>query len=96
MRAAEMLLCRAPESPLVIAYVGFHGFVGCLESARRLSLARGDAQITFVTCSCCLERKRACLAPLVDSGALRALVVVENCGAEDEMGQIVASLLKLR
>jgi hypothetical protein len=95
MLAAEMLLREAKESPLVIVYAGFHGFGGCVESARRLALARADAQVTFVTCTCCLEAKRAQLEPLVATGALRALVVVSSCGAENEMGEIVSTLLRL-
>ena len=95
MRAAEILLREAKESPLVVAYAGFHGFSGCIESATRLTRARPDALITFVTCTCCLEAKRAQLAPLVESGALRSLVVIDRCGGEEEMGEIVSTLLKL-
>jgi hypothetical protein len=96
MLAAEMALRQAPESPLAIVYAGFHGFDGCVASAERLIAGRPDARVSFVTCACCLPAKRAQLEPLESTGALSSLVVVPTCGGEDEMGQIVSALLRLR
>lgn len=95
MLAAELALADADGLPLAIVYAGFHGFGACVESARRLASRRPDAAVTFVTCDCCLPAKRAALEPLVETGSLRALVVVPSCGGEDEMGEIVTAVSRL-